>query len=609
MTDALPSWYTPDPTIAAPASPAASSAPPPDWYTPEPAAPAVAPAQPGPTPTTLGTGGYILGRAVEAGAPAAASVMTNPLGDPTGGLDIAPGVDPSTAAATFNKKVLGTPTGDLGAPANAVQRYGGDLAATVASNPALAIMAPGATAGGSLASTAASDANAATGGILPDWLARLIGGFAGGAATSGASSFLKGRAALPSEASPTAGLATNKAIDRAVTQSDRFGETPIGSYQAPAAQTAAAMGDAATPAQIGGRILNKADAYIEGQKKAAADDFSKIEAGIPTGARADMHATVDLLTQPGEGPPLDAPLAGQIAARLNKNGANGLGETMPYGDLKAWRTEVGSDLSSATGQHRAALSRLYGALTTDMENMLAAHGGPEAVDAFRNANEAFGRAKDFIRYAIGGLQNEGLSPENAFASLAANPAQTATRLRALVANGVLDQKDIGAIARQVVTQMGQDARGVWDPTRFTQAAIALHKASPEAEALLFRNTPERAAAYDAMIARSAALDKSVAPLARANPPDATAMEFLKKAARGLTLGTALGHLPVVGPEAGELVGGIMGIGEGAPAAGSPLYRLPRRPLADQLFELPGVDALTQGGLTAPSRAQSSGSAR
>jgi hypothetical protein len=574
---ALPDWYVPEQpaTAAAPAAaqPAASAAAPPDWYTPEPAVKA-APVAPSEAPTTLGTLKYLGGRAMGAVLGSGDDMLDRAE---QLGLDVAPGVTrPQSPADEASKIAFGAP---LGAPTGPVQRYGGDLIDATAGHPIATIMAPWATVASSLGSTGASDVNKATGEMVPDWLARVAGGLAGG--FSGAYGYLKARAAMePAVANPltAAGLPTNKAINRAVGLTDeQFMQTPVGGYQAPAAQTAAAMGDTATPATIGQTLLDKARTWLGGQKAEASRDFNAIEAGLPQGSRGQMSNTMELLTNPGEGPPLDAPLAGQITARLNQNGARNLGETMPYDAMKAWRTEVGAAIDSDPSN--GPLKQLYGALTKDMEGHLQTHGGDAAVTAFRTANEKFGAAKDFIAGRVGNLADEALTPEKVYAGLAANPTQTATRLSDLLQRGVIDQNDIGTIARGYMEQMGRNADGIWDPSKFTHSAIALRRASPEAENLLFRNTPERSAAYDAMLNKSAALHAPTTPFARANEPKPGFLGTLLKKGIAATAGTATGSLiPGLGEGAGEMMGLMLSQGVGHGGGGSnPLYRLPAPP--------------------------------
>jgi hypothetical protein len=82
---------------------------------------------------------------------------------------------------TANRAIYGTT--NVPAP-NAVARYAGEVAASAGTNPVLAAVAPGATITSSLGSEAGSDLNKATGSRVPDWLARLFGGLAGGATSA-----------------------------------------------------------------------------------------------------------------------------------------------------------------------------------------------------------------------------------------------------------------------------------------------------------------------------------------------------------------------------------------------------------------------------------------
>lgn len=307
--------------------------------------------------------------------------------------------------------------------------------------------------------------------------------------------------------------------------------------------------------------------------------FASIAAGpsdvAPIPTRAELPATLETLTKPSEGPPKPA-IFGQLQKQLNES--NG---TLPYAETKAWRSRVGEAIDGAQGgEGTGQLKQLYKSLSTDMEGHLKTNGGDAAVTAFRNANEGYADLQDFVKNRLGNLTSGSMTPEGVYSSLAANPAQSATRLSDLVEKGVLNQGDVGTIARSWLSRAGTNAEGHYDPVQLTRSVTQLQKDSPEAYDLLFRQGG-RGPAFDAGMAQANRLAAVQSSVARANPPSPGAMDTVKKAAKGLAMATGMSHIPLVGPVGGELVGGLLGIGEGAAkgGAGNPLYALPKVPFS------------------------------
>lgn len=449
---------------------------------------------------------------------------------------------------------------------------------------------------------------------------------------------------------------TNPAIARAATQTSRFDQTPIGQYQAPADAAVSAMGPGASPAQIGQTVMDKAATFLKQEKAkrgaaldaveaqassgvpvtppslagdtnapvaqrmaaaqqgaASAADMNRPSAGDPSRSfasiaagpsdvapiptRAELPTTLDTLTKPSEGPPKPA-IFGQLQKQLNDS--NG---TLPYAETKAWRSRVGEAIDGAQGgEGTGQLKQLYKSLSADMEGHLKTNGGDAAVTAFRNANEGYSDLQDFVKNRLGNLTSGSMTPEGVYSSLAANPAQSATRLSDLVEKGVLNQGDVGTIARSWLSRAGTNAEGHYDPVQLTRSVTQLQKDSPEAYDLLFRQGG-RGPAFDAGMAQANRLAAVQSSVARANPPSPGAMDTVKKAAKGLAMATGMSHIPLVGPVGGELVGGLLGIGEGAAkgGAGNPLYALPKVPFSAMGY-LKALQARAAAGGTTTGRA-------
>lgn len=460
---------------------------------------------------------------------------------------------------TANQSIYGTPAV---APPNTAARYLGTIASAAGSNPVMAAMTPGYTASSALGSEAGSDVNAATGNHLPELVARLLGGFAGGGLYGAGKSAATNALDRATTTNPLSDITSNKDVARALDQQERFSDTLIGQYQEPAQQAAEAIGPNVSRPEIGRGILSKVQDWLGAQRANASRDFSAIEAQFPEGSRVDLPTTTDLITRPSEGPALP-PVANQLQTQLDKSGG-----TLPYTAVKQWRTEIGAALDN-----EPRLKPLYNALTDDMKAALRSQGGDQAVAAFEQANTGYRNAQTFIEDRLGRLGNASLPPER-LSGIINNPASHVTELSDLANAGVIGRDDISAIGRAWMEKAGRNAEGIWDPVALTKSVGKLQMQSPEAVDLLFRSTPQQAAQFDALTQRAGALSATVSPLARANMPSPGLMRRAIPAAAGIAA-------QEVGIPGGELAAGwILGHGNGPNV--NPLYVLPRQPLLSRI---------------------------
>jgi hypothetical protein len=143
-----------------------------------------------------------------------------------------------------------------------------------------------------------------------------------------------------------------------------------------------------------------------------------------------------------------------------------------YPRLKTFRSTVGAKLASPSllGEERAALKKVYGALSEDMKEAVAANGGEEGLRAFNKANSAFARSQAFLEKNIDPLINA-KTPEQVYSLALAGTKQGGTNIKKVMVALNPVQKDFvrGSVLRQMgmATPGAQDAAGeVFSPAKF-----------------------------------------------------------------------------------------------------------------------------------------------
>lgn len=300
-------------------------------------------------------------------------------------------------------------------PPGPVARYGGAVASAFGSNPAMGVMMPGYTAAGAVGGEGASDVNKATGSVLPDWLARLIGGGVGslgyGGLKTATTSLLKDSPSLPAD------LAGDKDAMKAAELANKqaAGGNRIGMYQG-------------------------AVKYVDKSLDDAAGNMPTIQGDTSV----PLNNTLDVLTKPRMGPALPE-VADSLATTIDKNGG-----ALPFSAVKEWQTEIGD-----------SHPELYGALKADRRAAVSATGGADAGSAFDAANTAR-EAKMFLTSTKNSYGNfdpqkftqewNSLSPAKQ-AAFASNPqiaelAQHAQGLSDMVSPVVRANASRGGLARE-----------------------------------------------------------------------------------------------------------------------------------------------------------------
>ncbi len=529
------------------------------------------PTPPAAPPAQASTPGYVGSRFVGSllqGAQNLGSAASLEMSQPDQADEIA--AMPS-GQSTVDKAMYGT---DNVPPPNTVARYAGDVASAAGADPVGAVIAPGATAVGALGGTLASDANKGAGGVLPDWLARLIGSVAGGgigaAAPRVATKAVAG--AAPAAADASLGAVTgNKAITKNLTNAGQFGQTPLGQFQGVAGDTAAAVGAEATPMQIGQNLVAKATGWLKDRKDANDAGYDALRQEMPDPATTTASSAFAVNMPPGPKPPA---IINDFAQRIT----NPKLPPPDFNELQNWRSEVGEAINGLQGgQGTGRLKQFYGALSKDMESTAQAQGGQQLVDKWKQLDAGYASDKAIVAKAFGSLPDATTTPEDAFAQLAANPAQNLTKLKMLVDKGVLDDNDIGNIASNQFYRLNANSDGIADPTTFARNMIAMRQNSPETVDFLFRRNPQDAAAFDDYLntAKALHIGSGAATQAKARAAQNAMTEFAKRTGRAAIAGTVGRFIPGLG-EAGALAGTLGALGEGAAPAAPALLQAPAK---------------------------------
>jgi hypothetical protein len=225
------------------------------------------------------------------------------------------------------------------------------------------------------------------------------------------------------------------------------------------------------------------------------------------------YDAVDNVVNPGVTAPLaeTAKVAADIAARRTNANLAGqskaLGEIeqaisapggMNYQGIKDLRTAIGEKMNSGIlpeGMSGAELKRIYGALTTDLKNVVGAAGGQRGVQLFERAN-ALNRTVQGRREALAKIVgvDGNASAEQVFdrvLKLASDKSGGNLSLLAKVRNTA--GQDWDEMASAALARLGRDASGNLTPDRFVTALGGLSEAGKR---ILFRDPAHRQAVDD-----------------------------------------------------------------------------------------------------------------
>jgi hypothetical protein len=222
--------------------------------------------------------------------------------------------------------------------------------------------------------------------------------------------------------------------------------------------TAGKFGPASSLQQAGSALQSDAQRWYGEFRTAQQNAENAVAAEIPVGTRAQMggvvtalDATQRLPNAPDVARVMQDPVFQRLQSALQKNmpSAGADAGTLPWGDVRAWRTMVGEKLDDAAlsgDTSQTAWRNLYGALSQTLGDTATGLGGP-AAGAWAKANQV---TRDGAAFRDGTLNNiinsrnpaqNTIDPENA-----ANWALSAQKKGGSVLQDIRDELPAGADA-------------------------------------------------------------------------------------------------------------------------------------------------------------------
>ena len=285
-------------------------------------------------------------------------------------------------------------------------------------------------------------------------------------------------AAMGRQASDATAGAQPLAVGGAVQDSvGQLGERVAAREAAPAQQFATdlgGLGERLGPADrvaagqdITGGLTRYAQETLPAQQEAA---YEAALSGIPRGARTPLEATRDaaseILAARVEGSLQDA--TGGAVRLVSDAIRNRAGLTVA--GLQTLRRSVGELLRQPTletSMSRGELSRIYAALSDDLGNAVATHGGPEAATAFDAANALTRDGRRAVS-AVNRVAQQ--SPERAFGSVVGmagtGTGGDAARLASI--RGMVGDEGFAGVPAAALARAARDRAGNVSPAAFAR---------------------------------------------------------------------------------------------------------------------------------------------
>jgi len=285
---------------------------------------------------------------------------------------------------------------------------------------------------------------------------------------------------------PGAGEAMQRGIERGVQGLDDA-----------AMRTARGLGNAAGPDEAGSVFRKGIENWI-GTKSAAKVKaaYDEVDLLIDPNATGGQLANTMKATQEIASRRQAAGLGPSAAARLVEE-ALGRPNGLTYQGIKTLRSAVGemldnpSRLPADIGE--SELRRIYGALTNDLRETVAAVGNPGVLQRFNRANAlnaAVARRREALDRLLGTRSDEQLARKVRTMAESGAAGDTALLLKARKA---MDGDDWNDVVSTVVANLGRDANGQFSPARFL---TDYGKLSEAGKRVLFRNPQSRQALDD-----------------------------------------------------------------------------------------------------------------
>lgn len=280
-------------------------------------------------------------------------------------------------------------------------------------------------AGAGALNTASKAANAAIGrsgptvaafdraGVTPTIAGGAAGGTTGGRVTSAV-------AGMPGGTGTVAASARNTADE----------------FAAAVDRVATTLGPSPTPQRAGEGLQQAADAWLGQWRQQSTDAWDAVWNQLAPNISSRLPVTRGLLANSETALRREAPgVAGSLESDFMRDLAAEVGplRNLSAQALRQLRTRIGERLDRSAlvgGEDQAALKRLYGALTDDMESLVLASGRP-AMDAFREANRITREGHELLNGTVRnllGTPNAPRAPEEAYRWFAGQTGLGDTRL-------------------------------------------------------------------------------------------------------------------------------------------------------------------------------------
>jgi len=234
--------------------------------------------------------------------------------------------------------------------------------------------------------------------------------------------------------------------------------------------------------EAGKKIQQGAQNLKQGLENRIEQNYNQLDKFIPDKNAKIATSNLDELMNDAQIQDVAAVGAGDTARVISRY--QQIKEGLNYPRLKTFRSTIGAKLQSPTllGDERAALKRIYGALSEDMKVAVQANGGEKALQSFTKANKAFSRYQDVIENKINPII-EAKTPEAVYSMAMSGTKQGGSNIKGIMRTLDPEQQDFvrGTIARRMgLANAGeQDATGeVFSPNKFL---TEWNKLSPEAK--------------------------------------------------------------------------------------------------------------------------------
>jgi len=324
-------------------------------------------------------------------------------------------------------------------------------------------------------------------------------------------------------------------------------------------------GGADTSATGAGKVLDQQIAATGTRaKQVAKEGFDQLDAMLPEKALIPPQNTVQTLKSLTSVPPgaantmgaITSPKLLQIRTALEQDLKDAEGGGLPYGTLKAVRSQIGQQIDwgpFSTNPDNGALKLVYGALSKDLTE--GAKGfGPEVAAIATKVNADYAAAKN-TQEVLESVVGKAGGPEKVFTSLLSGTKEGSTTLDTVLSN--IDPQSKKVLAASTLQRMGRataNNQGVTSDT-FSASSFLTNwsKMSPEARSSLFGSLPDGYADSVTQLANNVAKLKAYSKVLPNSSNTAQAALWGGEVASGLTA-LLTGHWQVAASVAGTAAG-------------------------------------------------------